>query len=94
MDLKIAYPVRTPIPHAIAQHRAAREAWGRASTAEGVGIARALSRAAVAASCPGPEWLEALDAACIDAEAEHAADLHAEAIKNLWPRCSGEPQQD
>lgn len=68
---------------AIAQHQAAQEAWGRASTAPEVGIARDLSRAAGVASCPSAAWLEELDAACIDAEAEHAADLHAHAITLL-----------
>lgn len=68
---------------AIAQHEAARTAWGRASTAAEVGIARDLSRAAAVASCPSATWLEELDAACIDAEAEHAADLHAQAITLL-----------
>jgi hypothetical protein len=68
---------------AMAQHDAARVAWGGASTAAEVTIARDLSRAAVVASCPSAAWLEELDAACIDAEAEHAADLHAQAIALL-----------
>jgi len=68
---------------AITPHEAARDAWGRASTAAAVGIARDLSWAAVVASSPSAAWLEELDAACIDAEAEHAADLHDQAITLL-----------
>lgn len=73
----------TSAASAIAKHQAAQAAWGRASTAAEVSIARDLSRAAVVASCPSATWLEELDAACIDAEAEHAADLHAQAITLL-----------
>jgi hypothetical protein len=68
---------------AIVHHVAAQTAWELASTATQVGIARDLSRAAVAASCPSAAWLEELDAALIDAEAEHVADLHAQAITLL-----------
>lgn len=65
---------------AIVQHVAAQTAWELASTAAEVAIARDLSRAAVVASCPSAAWLEQLDAALIDAEAEHAAELHTQAI--------------
>jgi hypothetical protein len=68
---------------AIAKHEAAWDAWGRASTAAEVAIARDLSRTAAVASCPSARWLEELDAACIDAEADHAVDLHAQAIALL-----------
>lgn len=69
-----------PTPRAIIHHVAAQTAWELASTAAEVAIARDLSRAAVAASCPSAAWLEQLDAALIDAEAEHAAELHTHAI--------------
>jgi hypothetical protein len=76
-------PTAPQTASAIVHHVAAQTAWELASTAAQVGIARDLSRAAVVASCPGAAWLEQLDAACIDAEAEHAADLHAQAITLL-----------
>lgn len=68
---------------AIARHEAARNAWLRATTSFGVGVARDLSRAAASATDIDAAWLEELEAACIDAEAEHAADLHTQAINTL-----------
>jgi len=79
----VAHAAPAACAAAIAAHEAARTAWGRASTAAEVGIARDLSRASVVASCPSAAWLEELNAALIDAEAEHAADLHAQAITLL-----------
>jgi hypothetical protein len=71
------------ITFAVAQHEDAQAAWARASTAVDVALARGLSRSAAALYAIDQAWLEELDAACIDAEAEHAFDLHAQAVAAL-----------
>lgn len=68
---------------AIARHEAARSAWLLATTSFEVGVARDLSRAAASAARIDAAWREELEAACIDAEAAHAADLHAQAVTTL-----------
>lgn len=68
---------------AVEAHVAASAAWERTSTAEDVRVARRLSRAAVLVANIDASWLEELDAACIDCEAEHAADLHQQAADRL-----------
>jgi len=68
---------------AVDAHEAARAAWDRTSTADDVMVARRLSRAAVVLASMDAEWLEQLDAAILDCEIEHAADLHAEAAARL-----------
>lgn len=68
---------------AVAAHEAARAAWLGATTAADVTAARDLSRGAALLALIDEEWLEQLDAACIDAEARHAADLHAQASAHL-----------
>jgi len=68
---------------AVTAHEAAGAAWGVAKTADDVAAARSLSRAAALLASIDADWLEELDAACIDAEARHAADLHAQAAARL-----------
>jgi hypothetical protein len=68
---------------AVEAHEAARAAWDRTSTAADVTAARRLSRAAVRMACIDAFWMEELNAACLDCETEHAADLHAQAADHL-----------
>lgn len=68
---------------AVEAHEAARAAWDRTSTAEDVAVARRLSRAAVVMASMDADWLASMDAATLDCEVEHAADLHAEAAARL-----------
>jgi hypothetical protein len=75
-----AAPQPDEISFAVVQHEAAYTAWASATSAADIAAARALSRAAVIAAAIDADWLEELDAACIDTEAEHAAELHAQAI--------------
>jgi hypothetical protein len=79
----LAHGLPAPRADAIAAHEAARAAWAGATTAADVMAARGLSRAAMLLAAMDTAWLEQLDAACIDAEAEHAADLHAQAAGRL-----------
>lgn len=68
---------------AVEAHEAASAAWARTATEVDVMVARRLSRAAVVLASMDADWLEQLNAAMLDCEIEHAADLHAEAAARL-----------